>query len=51
MLSYFKLLHLRLKMAGFIRDILDQRKAQLIFQISLPELLVVVDVRLEVRID
>jgi hypothetical protein len=40
-----------LKLRSFVRNILDERKTQFVLQIRLPELLVVVDICLEIRID
>jgi hypothetical protein len=49
--AYFEFVDLSLELCGLIGDVLDEGEAQFVFEIGLPELLVVVDIRLEIWID
>jgi hypothetical protein len=48
--EYLETVDLALQLGGLVGDVLDQGEAELVLEVGLPELLVVVDVRLEVRI-
>lgn len=49
--TYLKFLNFALELWGLFGDVLDEAEAEFIFEIGLPELLVVVDIVFEFRVD